>query len=95
MGRTGLTSDLGSGDLFLAFSTSRLSRRNADFDIVAPSVATPENEGTINALYGATAEATQAAIYDALFEAKTMTGRGGVTYYGLPVDRVLEMLKSR
>jgi D-aminopeptidase len=95
MGRTGLTSDLGSGDLFLAFSTSRVYRRNADFDILAPSIATPENEETINALYGATAEATQAAIYDALFEAKTMTGRGGVTYYGLPVDRVLEMLKTR
>ena len=95
MGRTGLTSDLGSGDLFLAFSTSRIYRRNADFDILAPSIATPENEETINALYGATAEATQAAIYDALFEAKTMTGRAGVTYYGLPVDRVLEMLKAR
>jgi len=95
MGRTGLTSDLGSGDLFLAFSTSRVYRRNADFDILAPSIATPENEETINALYGATAEATQAAIYDALFEAKTMTGRAGVTYYGLPVDRVLEMLKAR
>jgi len=95
MGRTGLTSDLGSGDLFLAFSTSRIYRRNADFDILAPSIATPENEETINALYGAAAEATQAAIYDALFEAKTMTGRGGVTYYGLPVDRVLEMLNAR
>ncbi len=95
MGRTGLTSDLGSGDLFLAFSTSRVYRRNADFDILAPAIATPENEETLNALYGATAEATQAAIYDALFEAKTMTGKGGVTYYGLPVDRVLEMLRSR
>ncbi|MDQ2992325.1 MAG: P1 family peptidase, partial [Candidatus Eremiobacteraeota bacterium] len=95
MGRTGLTSDIGSGDLFLAFSTSRIYRRNADFDILAPAIATPENETTLNALYGAAAEATQAAIYDALFEAETMTGKGGVTYYGLPVDRVLDMLKSR
>ncbi len=95
MGRTGLTSDLGSGDLFIAFSTSRIYRRNADFDISAPAIATPENEDTLNALYAATAEATQAAIYDALFEAKTMTGKNGVTYYGMPVDRVLEMLKAR
>ena len=95
MGRTGMTSDLGSGDLFLAFSTSRIYRRNADFDILAPAIAVPENEETLNGLYAATAEATQAAIYDALFEAKTMTGRGGVTYYGLPVQRVLEMLKAR
>jgi D-aminopeptidase len=95
MGRTGLTSDLGSGDLFLAFSTSRVYRRNADFDIAAPSTATLENQDSIDALYQATAEATQAAIYDALFEAKTMTGRGGVTFYGLPTARVLDMLAAR
>lgn len=92
MGRTGLTSDVGSGDLFIAFSTSRVYRRTADFDVVAPSVATTEDDATLDALYGATAEATQAAIYDALFEATTMTGRNGVTYYGLPVARVLRML---
>ena len=48
----------------------------------------------LNALYRATAEATQAAIYDALFEATTMTGRGGATVYGLPDDRVLQMLRG-
>ena len=42
----------------------------------------------------ATAETTQAAIYDALFEAKTMTGRDGVTVYGLPAERVLDMLRD-
>ena len=42
----------------------------------------------------ATAEATQAAIYDALFEAKTMTGRNGVTVYALPGERVMEMLRA-
>ena len=36
----------------------------------------------------------KAAIYDALFEAKTMTGRNGKTVYALPVDRVLEMLQA-
>jgi len=95
MGRTGLTSDVGSGDLFIAFSTTRIYRRNADFDIAAPAIATPEDDSSLNALYAATAEATQAAIYDALFEAKTMTGRNGITYYGLPVDRVLQMLRAR
>ena len=39
-------------------------------------------------------EATQGAIYDALFESKTMSGNRGVTVYGLPVDRVLEMLRT-
>jgi D-aminopeptidase len=94
MGRTGLTSDIGSGDLFVAFSTSVVFEQTADFDIAAPKQQFTENDRVLNALYSATAEATQAAIYDALFEAKTMTGRGGTTMYGLPVDRVLQMLRS-
>jgi D-aminopeptidase len=94
MGRTGLTSDIGSGDLFVAFSTSVVFEQTADFDIAAPKQQFTENDRVLNTLYSATAEATQAAIYDALFEAKTMTGRGGATMYGLPVDRVLQMLRS-
>jgi D-aminopeptidase len=94
MARTGLTSDTGSGDLFVAFSTSIVFERTGSFDIAAPTRQFTENDRAINALYSATAEATQAAIYDALFEAKTMTGRGGATEYGLPVDRVLEMLRN-
>ncbi len=90
----GLSSDVGSGDLFLAFSTGYVYKRNADFDISAPAIATLENEDSLNALYEATAEATQAAIYDALFSAKTMTGRGGVTYYALPHERTLQLLRA-
>ena len=52
------------------------------------------DDDAINALYGATAEATQAAIYDALFEAKTMTGRNGATVFALPAERVLGMLRE-
>lgn len=94
MGRTGLTSDLGSGDLFVAFSTSMVYHHTTDFNVTAPAKATLEDDSTLNALYRATAEATQAAIYDALFESKTMTGRGGATVPGLPVDRVEQMLRS-
>ncbi len=94
MGRTGLTSDVGSGDLFIAFSTGYVFHRSADFDIKAPSTPILENDAALNALYRATAEATQAAIYDALFEAKTMSGQGGATVYGLPDDRVLQMLRT-
>ncbi|HET9031035.1 MAG TPA: P1 family peptidase [Candidatus Aquilonibacter sp.] len=94
MGRTGLTSDIGSGDLFIAFSTGYVFKRTGDFDVVAPATRIVENDATINALYRATAEATQAAIYDALFEAKTMTGQGGATVYGLPDERVLQMLRA-
>ena len=92
MSRTGLTSDVGSGDLFVAFSTGYTFEQTAGFRISAPAVPIVEDSSVVNALYRATAEATEAAIYDALFNAKTMTGKGGVTVYGLPVDRVLHML---
>ncbi len=94
MSRTGLTSDVGSGDLFVAFSTSYIFNRTGNFRIDAPKVPIIENSSILDGLYRATADATEAAIYDALFSAKTMTGKGGVTVYGLPVDRVMQMLHA-
>jgi D-aminopeptidase len=94
MARTGLTSSVGSGDLIVAFSTSRVFERVADFTVTAPKEPILEDDDALDALYTATAEATQAAIYDALFEAKTMTGRDGITVYALPAQRVLEMLRD-
>ncbi len=94
MSRTGLTSDVGSGDLFVAFSTGYTFERTASYRISAPAAQIVEDTSVLNALYRATAEATESAIYDALFNAKTMMGRGGVTVYGLPVDRVLQMLHA-
>jgi D-aminopeptidase len=94
MARTGLTSSVGSGDLILAFSTSRVFERVGNFTVAAPKAPILEDNDALDELYAATAEATQAAIYDALFEAKTITGRNGVTFYALPVGRVMEMLRS-
>ncbi len=94
MGRTGLTSDVGSGDLFIAFSTSRVFRHTGHFIVTPPSGAVLPGGERLDAIYRATAEATQAAIYDALFEATTVTGRGGVTVHALPRQRVLRMLRQ-
>ncbi|MGH7737094.1 MAG: P1 family peptidase [Candidatus Tyrphobacter sp.] len=94
MGRTGLTSDVGSGDLFVAFSTTRVYKHHGHFSVTAPSGAVLENDDRLDALYRATAEATQAAIYDALFEATTVTGQRGVTVHALPRERVIEMLRQ-
>jgi len=94
MARTGLTSSVGSGDLIIAFSTSRVFERTADFTVEAPKQPILEDDDVLNELYLATAEATQGAIYDALFEATTMTGRNGATLYALPSDRVLQMLRD-
>ena len=94
-GAHGLTSSVGSGDLIVAFSTShvfeRVGRLHGRRRRSSPIL---DDDDALDALYGATAEATQAAIYDALFESKTMTGRDGVTVYALPVERVLGMLRD-
>ncbi|MEO6835076.1 MAG: P1 family peptidase [Candidatus Tumulicola sp.] len=94
MGRVGLTSHVGSGDLIVAFSTSQVFERTADYTVSPPSHAILEDDDALDGLYTATAEATQASIYDALFESKTVTGRRGATVYGLPVDRVMQMLRA-
>lgn len=94
MARTGLTSDVGSGDLFLAFSTGYTFRRTADFSVESPAGKIIEDQGILDALYRATAEATEGAIYDALFAASTMTGKGGVTVFEMPKRRVLDILKQ-
>lgn len=92
MARTGLTSTVGSGDLFLALSTSYTYKRDADYHVQAPTARLIEDDTILNALYLATIEATENAVYDALFSARTMTGRNGVTVYELPLDRVRKLL---
>ena len=94
MARVGLTSDIGSGDLFLAFSTGYVYNQDSNSDLHAPAKPILEDEDVLNAIFRATAEATEAAIYDALFNAKTMIGRGDAEVYGLPVNRVLQMLRN-
>lgn len=94
MARTGLYSAVGSGDLFLAFSTGYQFERTATYDIKPPQGTIIEDEPTLNALYLAATEATEGAIYDALFSARTMTGRAGTTVYGLPAAQVLQILHS-
>ncbi|MFN2449165.1 MAG: P1 family peptidase, partial [Candidatus Baltobacteraceae bacterium] len=94
MARTGLYSSLGSGDLFLAFSTGYVFERTPSYDVKAPTTQILQDEPVLNALYLATVEATEGAIYDALFNAKTMTGKGGVTVYGLPRTQVVKMLHA-
>jgi D-aminopeptidase len=94
MARVGLTSSVGSGDLILAFSTTHVFPRVADFTVEPPKQPILEDDDTLDALYTATAEATEASIYDALFEATTMTGRRGATVYALPAPTVLQMLQT-
>ncbi len=88
LARTGSTSRVSSGDLIVAFSTTHLYPRDAP--IAGPPIETDDDR--IDALFAATADATESAIDDALFSARTMTGANNVTVYNLPFERVKPLL---
>jgi D-aminopeptidase len=90
LGRTGSTSKTSSGDLFLAFSTTHTF--DGDGTIGGKPLETDEDR--IDLLYQAVVDATESAIDDALFSARTMTGRDGITVYGLPYDQVRPLLAA-
>ena len=50
------------------------------------------SNNSMSALFAATAEATQEAIYNSLFKAQTVTSNGS-TVEALPLDRTLEILR--
>lgn len=91
LARTGATSHVSSGDLFIAFSTTHRYPRAGG--ISGPPLVTDDDR--VDALFEATADATEAAIDDALFSAHTVTGRFGVTYYNLPYERVRPLLRPK
>lgn len=91
LARTGVTSHISSGDLLIAFSTTHRFPR----DPVAPvPVALVNDDDTMDALFAATAEATEAAVIDALVSAKTLGGARGLVFYAMPLERVRDIVRS-
>ena len=88
LGRTGAISHVSSGDLFIAFSTTHRYPRGGG--ISGPPLETDEDR--VDAVFGATVDATEEAIDDAIFSARTMVGANGVTLYGLPFEQVKPLL---
>ena len=95
LARTGATSHTSSGDLFIAFSTTHLYPRGASGFGVSAIAGPPieVDEARIDALFTATVDATEEAIDDAIFSARTMVGANGITLYNLPYDRVAPLLR--
>ena len=88
LAKTGGIASNGSGDYVIAFSTAKQARipyRNDDF--LLPSVQYLPND-RMSPLFLATIEATEEAIYNALFAAETMTGNGH-TIPAFPIDSLL------
>lgn len=92
LARTGATSSNYSGDLFLAFSTANPGA--AASGAAERTVRMLANEA-LDPIFTATVDAVEEAITNVLFAAETMTGYQGHKVEGLPVERVLGILKDR
>jgi D-aminopeptidase len=86
LGRTGSVAHHGSGEIFLAFSTTARAVRGE---------ARPQGvaENRLDSLFQATVEATEEAVMNALWRAETTTGRMGRVVERLPHEPVLELLE--
>jgi D-aminopeptidase len=91
LARTGSSYSNGSGDFAIAFSTSPQMR--ARFNETAPRAHTTLPTDATSPLFEAALEATEEAVYNALFQATTMRSAIG-TAEAIPIDRVRELLKK-
>jgi D-aminopeptidase len=91
VGRQGGFGGNSSGDIFVAFSTA--NPRAWFNDQPVTSIQMLPNE-RISPLFQATAQATEAAITNALLAANTTTGANDLRIYALPVDRLLAAMKK-
>jgi D-aminopeptidase len=80
--RTGGAGENSSGDLLLCFSTQT----------VGETVRMTPNE-SIDAVFYAAIEATEAAIVNALLAAETMTGRGGAIVHAIDHEALAEIVE--
>ena len=95
LARTGSSASNGSGDYAIAFSTApelRITTRSAA-DRNAPRAIKVLSNDAMSPLFLAVIEAAEEAIYNSLFRATTMTGRGK-TIEALPLARALEILRQ-
>jgi len=83
-----------SGDLFVAFSTANRGLPPMNYGSAGPSLVPLEMLSLcyIDPLFEAVVEATAEAILNALLQAKTMTGRDGVTARALDGPALVDVL---
>ncbi len=95
LARVGGTGGTTSGDLLLAFATGNRFGDPAH-EPVGPlwRDVRMAGERAMDPLFGATIEATEEAIVNALVAAETMVGRDGIVAHALPHDRLLALMRS-
>ena len=90
LARTGSFAGNGSGDYVIAFSTDKGVRRQPG---ESWTEYTEVSNDRISALFAATAEATQEAIYNSLLKATTVSGMGN-TADAIDVNEVIRVLRE-
>jgi D-aminopeptidase len=95
LAKTGSAGTNGSGDYAIAFSTSMDARVRMPnpVDRNAPRNLKSLPNDAMSPLFLAVIEATEEAIYNSLFQAHTITGRGR-TAEALPLDRTFDILRK-
>lgn len=91
LGRTGASYGQGSGDFAIAFSTSTEMRVRYEESVPRQREVLPYSG--VSPLFQATLEATEEAVYNALFQATTISGRRE-TRESLPIERVRQILRK-
>ncbi len=91
LARTGSFASNGSGDYVIAFSTDPSVRRprTSNTPVVSPALV----NDSMSPLFAATAEATEEAIYNAIFKATTVTSSRG-TLEAIPIDELKRILEK-
>jgi D-aminopeptidase len=91
IGRQGGFGGNSSGDIFIAFSTANARAWFNDGPVTEIKMLPNDR---ITPLFQATAQATEAAITNALLAAETMTGANDLRVYAMPLDRMLAAMKK-
>ncbi|HQV03345.1 MULTISPECIES: P1 family peptidase [unclassified Novosphingobium] len=90
IGRQGGFGGNSSGDIFVAFSTANPNIWSNS----KPSSVQMIGNSEMSPLFKATAQATEAAITNALLAAQTMTGADDLRVHALPHDRLLAIMRK-
>lgn len=90
--RTGSSGSNGSGDYAIAFSTAPQVRIRTEDKALTRRIEVLTNDA-MSPLFLAVIEATEEAVYNSMFRAKTMTAHGH-TVEALPIEKTTEILRK-
>lgn len=97
LARTGSIAANGSGELLIAFSTAqRIPRSSHDGTLQVRALLDGpfwRLPNSFDPIFTVAIEATEEAVYNALFQATTSDGHQGHVLHALPIDRTLEILR--